>query len=240
MTDTKEHAVIIGGTSGIGLATAERLAGQGMRVTVAGRDKDKLAAARATLGGKAQALALDAAAAAAVRNFFGAIGPLDHLVLALGGGRGFGPLATLDLRDVQLGFEQKAVAHLSCAQAALATIRKEGSITFVSAVSAEMAAPGTVGLAMINGALTVATPVLAAELRPLRVNAVTPGVVDTPWWAFMEPAQRQGAFTTYAERTPVGRVGAPDDIAQAIAFLIGNTFVTGHVLTCDGGLRLTA
>jgi NAD(P)-dependent dehydrogenase (short-subunit alcohol dehydrogenase family) len=86
----------------------------------------------------------------------------------------------------------------------------------------------------------VVTPVLAAELRPLRVNAVTPGVVDTPWWDFMDPEQRRDAFAGFARRTPVGRVGAPDDIAKAIAFLIDNDFVTGHVLTCDGGLRLGA
>jgi NAD(P)-dependent dehydrogenase (short-subunit alcohol dehydrogenase family) len=88
--------------------------------------------------------------------------------------------------------------------------------------------------------LTIVTPVLAAELKPLRVNAVTPGVVDTPWWDFVAAEQRQAAFAEYAGKAPVGRIGTPDDIASAIAFLIGNSFVTGHVLTCDGGLRLAA
>ena len=149
-----------------------------------------------------------------------------------------GPFSTLDLAEVRGGFEDKLLSHLSCAQASLSTMRKDGSITFISAVSAEMAEPGTVGLAAVNGALAVVTPVLARELRPLRVNAVTPGVVDTPWWGFMEADQRRDAFAGFAGRTPVGRVGAPDDIAKAIAFLIGNDFVTGHVLTCDGGIRL--
>jgi NAD(P)-dependent dehydrogenase (short-subunit alcohol dehydrogenase family) len=150
-----------------------------------------------------------------------------------------GPFSTLDLAEVRGGFEDKVLSHLSC-QTALPTIRKNGSITFISVVSAEMAAPGTVGLAAANGALAVVTPVLAAELRPLRVNAVTPGVVDTPWWDFMDADQRRGVFAGFAGRTPVGRVGAPDDIAKAIAFLIVNDFVTGHVLTCDGGIRLGA
>ena len=184
---------------------------------------------------------LDASDTAQVRDFFRAVGALDHLVLALGGGRGIGPFATLDLAEVRRGFDEKALSHSSpCAQAALPTIRKDGSITFISAVSAEMAAPGTAGLAVINGALTIVTPVLAAELRPLRVNAVTPGVVDTPWWAFIEAEQRQAIFAEYAGKSPVGRIGAPEDIAEAIAFLISNSFVTGHVLTCDGGLRLAA
>jgi NAD(P)-dependent dehydrogenase (short-subunit alcohol dehydrogenase family) len=240
MTNIVEHAVIVGGTSGIGLATARRLADLGMKVTIAGRDKQRLAAAREALAGKAEALPLDAADKAQVGDFFHTIGAFDHLVLALGSGRGFGPFATLDLGEVRRGFEEKVWPHLSCAQAALPTIRKDGSITFISAVSAEMAAPGTAGLAAANGALTVVTPILAAELRPLRVNAVTPGVVDTPWWDFVGAEQRQAVFADYAGKSPVGRVGTPDDIAGAIAFLIANSFVTGHVLTCDGGLRLSA
>jgi NAD(P)-dependent dehydrogenase (short-subunit alcohol dehydrogenase family) len=240
MTTTSQHVVIIGGTSGIGLETARRLAGDGYRVTIAGRNEDRLAAAREALDGKVEARPLDARDKARVGAFFKAIGPLDHLVLAQGSGRGMGPFATLDLAEVRGGFEDKVLSHLSCAQTALPTIRKDGSITFVSAVSAEMAAPGTAGLAAVNGALAVVTPVLAAELRPLRVNAVTPGVVDTPWWDFMAADQRREAFAGFAARTPVGRVGAPDDIAKAIAFLIANDFVTGHVLTCDGGIRLGA
>jgi NAD(P)-dependent dehydrogenase (short-subunit alcohol dehydrogenase family) len=240
MTTASQHVVIIGGTSGIGLGTARRLAGDGYRVTIAGRNEDRLAAAREALDGKVEARPLDARDKARVSAFFEAVGPLDHLVLAQGSGRGMGPFATLDLAEVRGGFEDKVLSHLSCAQTALPTIQKDGSITFISAVSAEMAAPGTAGLAAVNGALAVVTPVLAAELRPLRVNAVTPGVVDTPWWDFMDADQRRAAFAQFAGRTPVGRVGAPDDIAKAIAFLIGNDFVTGHVLTCDGGIRLGA
>jgi NAD(P)-dependent dehydrogenase (short-subunit alcohol dehydrogenase family) len=239
MTYISEHAVIIGGTSGIGLATARRLAGAGMRVTIAGRNKERLAAAAASIG-DIDARPLNAAKASEVREFFTALGAFDHLVLALGSGRGFGPFATLDLDQVRLGFEEKVWPHLSCAQAALGTIRKDGSITFISAVSAQMSAPGTAGLAAANGALAIVTPILAAELKPLRVNAVTPGVVDTPWWNFLSAGEREAAFADYAGKTPVGRVGAPDDVAKAIAFLIGDSFVTGHVLTCDGGLRLAA
>jgi NAD(P)-dependent dehydrogenase (short-subunit alcohol dehydrogenase family) len=240
MTQPNEHVVIIGGTSGIGLAAARRLLADGLQVTIAGRSKQRLDAASKTLGGKAQAILLDAADPIEVRNFFAKVGAIDHLVLALGSGRGMGAFATLDLGEVRRGFEEKVWPHLSCAQAALPHLRKDGSITFVTAVSGQMAAPGTAGLAAANGALAVVTPVLAAELRPLRVNAVSPGVVDTPWWDFLDAEQRRGAFADYGKRSLVGRVGAPDDIAKAIAFLIEDSFVTGHVLVCDGGLRLAA
>lgn len=240
MTNTHAHAVIIGGSSGIGLATASRLLDEGMKVTIAGRDPHRLQAARSGLRGDVSAVAFDAADASQTEGFFQDVGAFDHLVLAVGSGRGLGAFRELDLADVRRGFDEKVWPHLRCAQAACRSIRADGSITFVAAVSAQMAMPGTAGLAAANGVLTTVTPVLAAELRPLRVNAVSPGVIDTPWWAFLPTEQRQTAFTGYASRTPAGRVGRPEDVAEAITFLIRDSFVTGHVLICDGGLRLTA
>ncbi len=117
-------------------------------------------------------------------------------------------------------------------------MRKDGSLTFIAAVSADAAMPGTAGLAASNGVLTTLTPLLAAELQPLRVNAVSPGVIDTPWWDFVPGEQRQAIFADYAGKTPVRRIGTADDIARAIDFLIKDSFMTGHVLTCDGGLSL--
>lgn len=235
------HAVIMGGTSGIGLATAQRLHASGMRVTVTGRDATRADAAKRAIdqnGDRVDAVALDASDAQAVAAFFAKLGPLDHLVLALGGGKGFGMFRELALDDVLGGFTSKAMPHLVSAQAALGTIRKGGSITFITAVSAQMASPGTAGLAAINGALSCAVPALAVELRPLRVNAVSPGVIDTPWWDALPADQRSAALASYAEKAPVGRVGAPDDIAKAVEFLTGNTFMTGQTLVCDGGLSL--
>ncbi len=240
MTNTNDHAVIIGGSSGIGLATARRLLKEKMKVTIAGRDRDRLEKARSELKGDVLALAFDAADAARMGDFFDKVGAFDHLVLAFGSGRGFGPFREIDLAEVRLGFDEKVWPHLHCAQAACRSIRKDGSITFISAVTAQMAMPGTAGLAAANGVLTTVTPLLASELKPLRVNAVCPGVIDTPWWAFLPEDQRQTVFADYAGKTPVGRIGAPDDIAEAIAFLIKDSFMTGHVLICDGGLKLAA
>ena len=74
----------------------------------------------------------------------------------------------------------------------------------------------------------------------MRVNGVSPGVIDTPWWDAMPKEQKQALFDGFAAKTPVGRIGRPDDVAKAIAFLIGDDFITGHMLVCDGGLRLAA
>jgi NAD(P)-dependent dehydrogenase (short-subunit alcohol dehydrogenase family) len=240
MTDRIEHTVIIGGSSGIGLATARRLIGPSMKVTITGRNQDKLDNACESLGGKVDKAAFDAANADQARAFFERLGPFDHLVLAASGGRGLGPFATLDLADIASGVDEKVRPQLSCLQEALPTLDRSGSVTFVAAVSAQVAMPGVAGIGAINGMLLTVTPVLAVELKPLRVNVVAPGVIDTPWWDFMPAEQKRAVFADYAGRTPVGRIGQADDVASAIAFLVSNSFISGQVLTCDGGLRYAA
>ena len=240
MTKTIEHAVNIGGSSGIGLATARKLLGPGMKVTITGRNQDRLNSAWKSLGGAVDKAAFDAAKPDQVSGFFERLGPFDHLVLAASGGKGLGPFQTLDLTDIGSGVDEKVRPQLSCLQAALPTLRKSGSVTFISAVSAQLAMPGVAGIAAINGMLLTVVPILAVELKPLRVNVVAPGVIDTPWWDFVAEEQRQAIFADYADKTPVGRVGKAEDVADAIAFLVSNGFMTGQVLTCDGGLRFAA
>lgn len=99
--------------------------------------------------------------------------------------------------------------------------------------------PTTAALAAVNAGIEAIVPVLAVELAPHRVNAVSPGVVDTGWWDFLGEA-KPAAFEQLASGTPVGRVGTPADIAAAITFLIDNTFTTGVALRVDGGARLAA
>ncbi|SCB11911.1 SDR family oxidoreductase [Rhizobium hainanense] len=235
---SSQHVVIVGGSSGIGLATAAHLLEKGYRVTITGRNTTKLQTATQGLKGDVATSTMDAADLTGLPAAFQAIGPLDHLVLALGGGNGAGPFASVDLADVRKGFEQKTMAHFACAQACLPHLSKQGSITFVSAVSAQAAMPGTAGLGAINAAIAALAPILAVELKPIRVNCVSPGVVDTPWWDFLNEEQKELTFASFAARTPVGRVGSPLEIAEAIAFLIGNGFTSGHTLICDGGIRL--
>ena len=232
-----EHSVVLGGTSGIGLATAKVLLQRGHRVTVTGRDHERVGAAGRQLGAQAHAIALDAADTAAVREFFTGLGRFDHLVLALGSRRGLGPLSAADIGDVRLGFEEKVFPHLACAQAALPHLNGSGSLTFVSAISGQAAMPGTAGIGAANAAVAALVPILAKELQPLRVNGVSPGVIDTPWWDFLPDEQKQAAFAGFAAQIPVGRIGRGDEVADAIAFLIGNRFMNGHLLVCDGGAR---
>ncbi|CPR19614.1 short-chain dehydrogenase/reductase SDR [Brenneria goodwinii] len=142
------------------------------------------------------------------------------------------------MNDVRAGFEEKVFPHFSTAQAALPFLTQHGSITFIAAVTAHAAMPGTAGIGSANAAVAALVPILAAELKPRRVNGVSPGIVDTPWWSFLSDEQKAPIFAEYAAKTPVGRVGNADDIADAIYFLVANAFMSGEVVICDGGLRL--
>src|SRR5882757_193773 len=232
------RVLVMGGGSGIGEATAALFAKVGAEVVVTGRRQARLDAAVARIGGGATAHRLDAASRPELDAFFAAGAEYDHLVLAMSGSLGGGPFADLDLDTVRAGFEGKFWLHLQAFQAALPRLRPNGSVVFITAASARAAMPGTAGLAAINGALEAVVGPLAAELAPLRVNAVSPGVIDTAWWDAVPEEQRTVLFERAAAATPVGRIGTADDVAQVVQLAATNGFMTGTVLECTGGMNL--
>ncbi|MFQ6395758.1 SDR family oxidoreductase [Nocardia sp. KC 131] len=233
-----KKVVIVGGTSGIGLATAHRLEKDGMDVVIAGRNEQRLAAALAELGSGATGQRVDARDEADLERLFAEVGPIDHLVVTVTGPSGTTPFREIDLAQLQAHYSGKLMAHTATMQAALPHLSAGGSVTLVSAASAGGAMPTTAALAAINAGVEAMVPVLAVELAPLRVNAVSPGVIDTDWWSFLPEDARAGVFDSIATATPAGRVGTADDVADAIEFLVGNTFTTGIVIRVDGGARL--
>jgi NAD(P)-dependent dehydrogenase (short-subunit alcohol dehydrogenase family) len=237
---TQQRVIIMGGSSGIGLATARMLVELGAQVMITGRDQARIDAAVTELGGRISGVALDATSRPDLKAFFQEYGAFHHLVISVSGAAGAGAFRQLDLDELRRGFEAKFWAQVAVAQMSLETLQPEGSLTFITAGSARAAIPGTAGLAAINGALNAMIPTLALELRPLRVNAVSPGVIVTPWWDRVPEEMRNSFFERTAASVPVGRVGQPEDIAQAILFLIQNGFMTGTIIDCDGGARLAS
>lgn len=236
---TDRHVAVLGGSAGIGLETARLLAAGGAQVTIGGRDQVRLDAAAGQLGDQARAIAVDAGQPDSLRQFFAQAGPITDLVITVTRRGGAGPAAELAGSDLLGAFAGKTIAHLHAIALALPTLAAAGSITLVTAGSAQAAMPGTAGLAAVNGALEAAVPPLAAELAPRRVNAVSPGVIETGWWDELPADARDEAFKAFAQRALVRRNGRPQDVAQAIAALVDNGFITGVVLPVDGGLRFT-
>lgn len=241
MSFDRQQVVIIGASAGIGEAAAEAFAARGADVIIAGRDKQRLDRAARRITHPVRAAELDATNAEALVDFFATTGTVDHLVLAASPGAvGVGPFGTLDEGALRQAFDGKFFAHVKAMQAALPRLRSDGSITLITAASARSAFAGTAGIAAANGALEAMVAPLAVELAPLRVNAVSPGVIDTHWWNGLPDEQRRAYFEAVAAVTPVRRVGKPADVADAIVFLAGAGFISGTVLECTGGSNLTA
>lgn len=233
-----ENVVIAGGTSGMGFSTAKLLVSKGYHVTILGRNPDKLNQALSGIGQNVTGKSVDANNSKNLKQTMQDIGQIDHLVIALSGGKGIGNFQNLDLEDLKKGFEGKFFPQLATAQSALPYIRPDGSITFITSISSQSRAIGTAGLGAINGALEIMIPTIAKELKPLRINAVAPGVINTSWWDFLSPEKKQETFKQYTETIPLGRIGEPEEVASMIVSFIENNYVTGQVIAVDGGLSL--
>jgi NAD(P)-dependent dehydrogenase (short-subunit alcohol dehydrogenase family) len=230
-----KRIVVAGGTSGIGRALVDLLTDKKAIVTAIGRDPQKLSALR-TMHPAVRAVALDARDRDGVAAFFEQEGDIDHLVLALSGSKGGGEFKTLELDGLREGFDQKFWPQLAVIQAALSHLRLGGSVTFITAISATAKLPGSSGLAAINGALEIMVPILSKELKPLRVNAVSPGVIDTPWWDFLPADVKQGIFADISGQVSVGRIGRAQEVADAVRFVLENEYINGTVIGCHGGI----
>jgi NAD(P)-dependent dehydrogenase (short-subunit alcohol dehydrogenase family) len=233
------NALVVGGTSGVGLATARRLRERGTTVHIVGRGKERLDAIALSdpelVGHQADGADRDAIAAVAET-----IGTVDWLVITLSGAEGAGPIATLDQDTLRRAFDAKFWAHVTTIQAVLPRLAPTGSITLVTAISARASLPGTAGLAAINGAIESMVKPLAVELAPVRVNAVSPGLVDTPWWEGMPEEARREYFAKSAAALPSRHIATADDIAEVVVVAAANANLTGTVIEADGGARLVS
>ena len=225
-----QKVIVVGGSSGIGLATAELARQEGAEVVIASRNKDRLAPAAEKIG--ATAMVADVTSDDSVAALFKSVGVVDHVVVTAAQLRS-GPFRTVPMEDVRATMEGKFWGAWRVARSA--EIRKGGSLTLVSGFLSIRPRPNSAIVGAANGAIESLARSLALELAPVRVNAVSPGVIDTPIRAAMPEQARRDMLAKTAASLPVGRVGAGEDIAQQIASFMSNGFATGSIVYIDGG-----
>jgi NAD(P)-dependent dehydrogenase (short-subunit alcohol dehydrogenase family) len=231
------RVLVVGGSSGIGQATAAAFAAAGANVTIASRSKAKLDAAIKAIGAASAAapvtaVELDITDDAAVSAYFGAGEPWDHVVISAAQTPG-GPARQLPLADAYSAMNSKFWGAYRIAR--LVRIREAGSLTLISGYLAVRPRATSVLQGAINAALEALGRGLALELSPVRVNTVSPGLIATPLWDRISLEAREAMYAETAQRLPARRVGQSEDIAHAVLYLAGNRFATGSTILVDGG-----
>jgi NAD(P)-dependent dehydrogenase (short-subunit alcohol dehydrogenase family) len=245
MRFTDKHLVVVGGSSGIGLETARQALTEGASVTIAGRSEDRLRQAAkglealferdrgAPTPNRLRAVAADVSDESSIRALFAAESRVDHLFLPAGELRpGGGDLLGTDVGELRSIFDTRLLGIVHVVRQARLKMTG-GSITLMSGLYSSRPAKGGAVSAGAVAAVEGMTRALALDLAPIRVNAVAPGLIDTPLWDSFGP-QRE-AIVARGAALPVGRIGRPEEVAEAVLFLMHNGFVTGTVLAVDGG-----
>jgi NAD(P)-dependent dehydrogenase (short-subunit alcohol dehydrogenase family) len=226
------RVLIIGGSSGIGLAVAAATADTGASVTIASRNGEKLREAAAKLVGAVDVAVLDTSDNSLIELFFRQQEPWDHIVVSAAQTKG-GSVRDLSLTEAKGSMESKFWGAYRIARAA--RINDYGSLTLISGFLSVRPSATAVLQGAINAALEALARGLALELAPIRVNAVAPGVIETPLWSDMSSEKRKTMFEDTASRLPVRRIGQPEDVANAVLFLMTTSYATGSTVRVDGG-----
>ena len=233
-----KRVVIVGGSSGIGLAVAEEAASQGADVVIVSSNAERVQEAIKSIGGKARGQAVDVSDEKAVERFFTNLGAFDHLVFTAGDSLHLHELAPTDLKQARRAFELRYWSALASVKYGSPQIRKGGSVVLTTGIAGQRPQSGWTIAASVCGTIEALTRALAVELAPIRVNAVSPGVVRTNLWQNMNPTERELLYESVGKSLPVGRVGEASEIAQAYLFLMQEGFATGQTVVVDGGTVL--
>jgi NAD(P)-dependent dehydrogenase (short-subunit alcohol dehydrogenase family) len=230
-----KSVVVLGGASGIGLATARAAAARGAIVTVTSRSADRAARVAREVGNEARGEVADLAKEDETRALLERIGGFDHLVYTAGDELVLSPVGQLDLVAARHAFEVRVFGVLAAVKYAAARIRSGGSVVLTHGIAGARPRAGWSVGASVCGAVESLTRALAVELAPVRVNAVSPGFVRTPLWNPIPEAEREALFRDAGGKLLTGRVGEAPEIAEAYCFLMENAFMTGQTIVVDGG-----
>jgi NAD(P)-dependent dehydrogenase (short-subunit alcohol dehydrogenase family) len=228
------HVVVIGGSTGIGLAAAKLARQEGADLTIAGRSQDKLAQAQRELG-EVRTIAADISNEAAVAQVFEGLSRVDHVVVAAGNIVN-GRIVDNDLANLRRIVDERLWGVTYVVRSA-APKMTSGSITFTSGGLSSRPRLGTAMLTAALASVEALTPALALELAPIRVNTVTPGLIDTPLLHNTYGAERDTIVKNREAILPGKRIGTAEEVAQIMLMFMTNAYITGEVIHIDGGGR---
>ena len=232
-----QSVLVVGRGSGIARAVTLAARDAGAKVIAAGRDSENLAAAY--VGEPAISTEIvDLTDEASIAALAERLGEIDHVV-STASARARGHLADLDRDAIRLSFDTKVIGPLMLAKHLATGMNEGGSFVIFSGVAAAKIAVGTMGVAITNAAADTLARSLALELAPIRVNAISPGVIDTGAWDAFGEQGKADYFAGISARNPARRIGTVNDIANAVLFAMTSTFLTGQTLHIDGGEPLT-
>lgn len=232
---TNSRVVILGGTSGIGLAVAKAAAATGASVAIASRNPDSVTAALTQLPKGSTGRAVDASSGSEVKAFFTQIGEFDHFAYTAADHLTSTPLSDYTPEKARRFLELRLVYAFEAVRLAVPHIRAGGSIILTSGTAAFKGGAGWLLGSIASGATISAAKSLAVELAPLRVNVVAPGVVRSPLWSEIPEAEREDMYTAASSGLPLGRVAEVEDVAKAYIQLMDQDYATGVTSVIDGG-----
>jgi NAD(P)-dependent dehydrogenase (short-subunit alcohol dehydrogenase family) len=231
-----KRVLVVGRGGGLAQAIVEAARAQGASVIAAGRRPDSLTKTYENDPG-VSVETVDLTDDASIAALAARVGDVDHVV-STASARARGTIGTLEREAVRASFDTKVIGPLMLARAFQGQINDGGSILIFSGVAAFKIAVGTLAVAITNGAADTLTRSLALELAPIRVNAISPGVIDTGAWDALGDGKDK-LFAEMREHNPARRIGTASDIAEAAMLALTNPFITGATLQVDGGERLT-
>ena len=232
-----KRAIVLGGTSGIGLATTRQLEAAGVTVTAGSRSSANVEKAKAVTGDAVTFRTIDVLDRDALTALFEEHHGFDILVnAATGGERASGPFLKMDLDGFQGSF-RKLWGYTNSVRLGTEHLAEDGAITLVSGYPARKARPGSLAISTVGNAVEGFVRALAPEIAPRRINVVSPGIIDTPMFAVEGDARQQ--FLDGATRDMlIKRAGTADECAAAILFTLQNDYMTGGRIDIDGGATL--
>jgi NAD(P)-dependent dehydrogenase (short-subunit alcohol dehydrogenase family) len=233
-----KRVIILGGSAGLGLATAKLAASEGASIVIISSNQQRINKALEELPKGSTGFAVDLSHEDNIKNFFENAGSFDHLVYTAGENLNLNVIAETEIDKARQFFNLRFWSAFAAVKYAAPHINKGGSISLTSGVAGARPGSGWSVATSICSAMEGFVRAMAVELAPIRVNCVVPGVVKTNLWDSMSDTDREALYKNTGDALLLKRVGEADDIALAFTYLIKQEYGTGQNIVVDGGAVL--